>query len=354
AELLERAGGPHAAGVRRAWDAAHARARDYGELIAAFLMAALPDWPFLVVDARRPELRAASTPVFDRYLERRARVTPALREGAAWLQARGHEVRIEERSGERSLFLVEGDLRRRWEFPEDPGAARAELARRAGQVCANVVLRPLAQDAVLPVLAQVVGPGEAAYFVQVRRVAAQLEARACTLFPRLTASLWPAEAEEVCASPPAAPAELLTGFDAQMRRHFLAAVPADTAGRLAEFEHCLTDRARELTQSTQALDPSLAQLVESARAKMDFQLHRLRDGILSKVRVGRERQRPRLARLKGFLLPYEKLQERTAGFAAPLLQWGPGGAARVLDLARRHVADTLAGAHAHYLERWDG
>ncbi|MBI5835729.1 MAG: bacillithiol biosynthesis BshC [Candidatus Eisenbacteria bacterium] len=354
AELLDRVGGPHAGFVRRAWDEARGCARDHGELIAAFLLAALPRWPFLVVDARLPQLRAASTPVFDRYLERRDRVAGALREGAEWLTTRGHEVRIEERSGEHGLFRVEGDLRRRWEFPDDPAAARADLAALAGAVSANVVLRPLAQDAVLPVLAQVVGPGEAAYFVQVRRVAHALESRACVLYPRLSASLWPAEADAVAAAPPVEPAALLTGFDSQLHAHFASMAAPEVRVKLEAFERCLTDHARGLEESTRALDPSLAQLIESARGKMDFQVGRMRDGILSKVKARHERQHPRLARLKGFLVPQEKLQERGMGLAAALAQWGEGAGDRVLGLARRHVEDTLAGHPSHYLEPWDG
>jgi bacillithiol synthase len=354
AALLEQAGGPHADHVRRAWDGALERARDYGELIAAFLLAAFPGWPFLVVDARLPQMRAASLPVFHRYLERRPLVADALGEGAEWCEAHGYEAKIETRSGEHSLFRVSGERRERWEFPADPSAAQGELETLSGQVCANVVLRPLAQDAVLPTLAQVVGPGEAAYFVQVRRVAATLGARACCLFPRLSASLWPAEADQVCAAARCEPRELLTGFDGRLRAHFASTAPPEVLEQLAEFERCLTGQAKALEAATHALAPGLAQLIESARGKMDFQLGRLRDGILAKVKARHERQHPRLAHLKGFLLPQEKLQERGVGLASVLLQWGPDAPRRVLELARRHVVETLSGEHAHYLEPWEG
>src|SRR5207244_2835171 len=71
AELLREASGPASARVAEAWRSAAGRARDFGELFPAFLMALLPDWPFLAIDARLPELRAASTPLFRKYLERR-------------------------------------------------------------------------------------------------------------------------------------------------------------------------------------------------------------------------------------------------------------------------------------------
>lgn len=352
-ELLDQAGGQGGDWVREAWGRASARGVDFGEICAAFFFELLPDWPFLVVDARCPELRAASLPVFSAYLDRREQVLAALKDSGRWLQELGHDPRIEPRSGESSLYHTHGDIRDRWEFPSDPAAAYAALVASAGAISANVVLRPLAQDTVLPVLAQVVGPGEAAYLVQVRRVAEALGAPRPALFPRLSMSLWPREAASLVLDRGVEPAELLTDYDRLLRAHFAEMVPLEVRSQLEGFGLDLRQRSEVLAAATRPVDPSLRQLIESSRSKMDFQLGRLAEGIASKVKSRHDRQNPRLGRLKGFLLPGEKLQERTLSVAAAFAGWGPGGAGRILGLARRHVEDTLAGKAAHYLPAWE-
>ncbi len=352
-ELLLQAEGRGAAWVREAWERACARGADFGEICAAFFFELLPGWPFLVVDARCPELRAASLPVFSAYLDRREQVLSALADSAHWLQQLGHDPRIEPRSGEASLYRTVGDIRDRWDVPTDPGAAQAELKASAGAISANVVLRPLAQDTVLPVLAQIVGPGEAAYLVQVRRVAEALGVSRPALFPRLSQSLWPREAAQMVRELQVEPAELLKDYDRLLRAHFAAMVPAEVRSQVEAFGQDLRDRSDALARATHELDPSLSQLIESARSKMDFQLGRLAEGIASKVKSRQDRQNPRLGRLKGFLLPGEKLQERTLSVAALFAGWGPEAGGRVLALARLHVQDTLAGKAAHYLPGWE-
>src|SRR5204863_10220095 len=113
-------------------------------------------------------------------------------------------------------------------------------------------------------IAHVVGPGEAAYLVQVRRVAALLETRVSHLFPRLSATLWPEEAERLCAGLGAAPAEALTAFDALLRRHLAGQIPAAVSSELEQFGRDVRQRAERLSQAAAALDTSLPQLVESA------------------------------------------------------------------------------------------
>ena len=58
------------------------------------------------------------------------------------------------------------------------------------------------------------------------------------------------------------------------------------------------------------MDASLPQLVESARAKVDYQFQRLLEGLAGKVRHRLEREHPEWPRLRHYLLPGDRLQER--------------------------------------------
>ncbi len=58
-----------------------------------------------------------------------------------------------------------------------------------GRVCPNVLLRPLLQDTVFPVLATVCGPGEVSYFAQLKDVYGHMGQKLPIIYPRFCATL---------------------------------------------------------------------------------------------------------------------------------------------------------------------
>lgn len=70
-----------------------------------------------------------------------------------------------------------------------------ELASDPERFSTNVVTRPLTQDSILPTVAQLVGPGEAAYFAQVEAVYESFGVFAPVRFPRPQALLVPRNVE---------------------------------------------------------------------------------------------------------------------------------------------------------------
>ncbi|MGM0365094.1 MAG: bacillithiol biosynthesis cysteine-adding enzyme BshC [Actinomycetota bacterium] len=66
----------------------------------------------------------------------------------------------------------------------------ADMAREnIGALCPNVVLRPLLQDTVFPVLATVCGPGEVSYFAQLKDVYHHRGKKLPVIYPRFSATL---------------------------------------------------------------------------------------------------------------------------------------------------------------------
>lgn len=124
-----------------------------------------------------------------------AGITPSLHRvpeaiNAFWVdnENRRHTLRLE--NGEVQRALPQNDEANHIDQPPIPpdGLLRM-LAEDPMQFSANVVTRPLVQDAILPTVAQVVGPGEAAYLGQVETVYPRFGVFAPVRWPRPQAIL---------------------------------------------------------------------------------------------------------------------------------------------------------------------
>jgi hypothetical protein len=128
-----------------------------------------------------------------------------------------------------------------------------------------------------------------------------------------------------------------------------ARVPAALRDDLERLRGDVADRLRSFADRAIGLDPSLPQMVESARGKMDYQMARLEEGLVSKARHRLDREHPEWLRLRYYLLPGDRLQERRLASLEPLAYRGPAVVHDLCDLAESHAALLERGAHAHYL-----
>ena len=144
-----------------------------------------------------------------------------------------------------------------------------------------------------------------------------------------------------------APSELVVAADAVLNAHAARSVPAAVLGTLQSAHDAALAGLERVSESAREVDTSLPQMVDSARGKIDFQYQRLREGLVGKVQKKLERQHPEWTRLRYFLMPGEKWQERRLA-TLELLAWrGSGVGAEVTELAREHARRLTEGVHEH-------
>lgn len=196
-QLLSEAYAPH-----NTWEEAFARV--FLRLLAGsgiVLVSPLMNW-----------VRRRAVPVLERELETACESSAVVIERGEELKRAGLEPEIHRHSDALNFFFVDerhcrhalrlrdgaivlaGNGGEAAEAKETPLAASvAELADRIRQSPAafstNVVTRPMVQDTALPTVAQLVGPGEAAYFAQVESVYENFGVFAPVRFPRPRAVL---------------------------------------------------------------------------------------------------------------------------------------------------------------------
>jgi len=295
------------------------------------------------VDPRLPAFRAAARGLIDRYLERAPGLSTLVRQAGAALTARIGRSPLADAALDSLVFGIDDGVRRKLTVEE----ARARAA--GAPLSPSVALRPVVQDAVLPTVAMACGPGELAYLAQLRELFEALDVRAACPVPRFAATWLPPAATALVDASGADPWEVVAATDAVLKQHAERQIPADLREQLAAARAEVMARMERFAAASTQVDASLPQLVESARGKLDYQFARLLEGLTGKARHRLEREHPEWLRLRYYLLPGDRLQERRLASLEPVAWRGLEAGRELCDLAEEHAAALERGEWHHYL-----
>lgn len=327
-----------------AWlEAARSASADLGEAYAALVLRIFAGHPLVVVDPRRPAFRAEARGVIDRYLARAGELSEAVRRAGDALEARGHRRALADVALDSFVFAIEDGTRRKV-MPDEARSAGDALV-----LSPSVALRPAVQDGVLPTVAMTCGPGELAYLAQLKEVFAGVGVEPAAPVPRFSATWLPPPALTLLEESGADPWTMVASSDAVVRALAEAQVPAEPRAALARAHEAALQGLAGFSEAARTLDPSLPQMVESARGKIDFQFQRLHEGLAGKVRNQLERRHPEWLRLRYVLSPGDKLQERRLASLQVAVHRGTGVADELVELATEHAERVADGVHEHLL-----
>jgi uncharacterized protein YllA (UPF0747 family) len=319
------------------------RGRDLGEAHAALFLALFQEAGLVVIDPRLPEFRAAARRVIDRYLDRPEALTTIARSAGADLEKAIGRRPLNDAALDSFVFAIDDGRRRKVSPQEARGLAPSV------PLSPSVALRPVVQDAVLPTVAMACGPGELAYLAQLSGVFDALGVTAAIPVPRFGATWLPTPAVELIEATGADPWMVVAATDQVLRRHAEARVPEALTRALQDLRGELEKRLAGFSGHARELDPSFPQMVESARSKIDYQIGRLSEGLVGKARHKLEREHPSWLRLRYYLLPGDKLQERRLASLEPIARRDPRVVIDLCDLAEQHAASLERGEWWHAL-----
>jgi uncharacterized protein YllA (UPF0747 family) len=186
---------------------------------------------------------------------------------------------------------------------------------------AGVLLRPLAQDLLLPTAAYIGGPAEIAYHAQIGPCYADFGIPRPVLVPRPSVTLVePAQAR-------ALEAEGLELWDLQTDPEVVALRWAREAHPRVEAAFTRTREAveremAEVEEALAALDPTLRAATDSARGRALHQIESLHEKSVRALKKKDQTRADRLRRTRDALLPGGSFQERGLGVASLVARYG--------------------------------
>ena len=300
--------------------ACHAPGVPLGVATARFLGALLRDSGVVLVDACEPALARAGAPIVQRILAQLPEAWQALAESSAALAARGWSSPLKITPATLPLFRRLGDRRERVATAAGacPPAVLDEAAAYPERFVPNAWLRPLVQDAALDTSVSILGSAELAYHAQAAAVwsLAELARPEWRLRPHVTVVT--AADRRLAAQLRVTPEHLLR---ARLPAHLLPGGRVTRASR--RLAATLETRLAELDRLAAAELPALRGDLDATRRKVAGSLAWLDDRIAQTATRQAETEAGRWRRLRAFLRPNGRPQERELSVLAPLLRLGP-------------------------------
>jgi bacillithiol biosynthesis cysteine-adding enzyme BshC len=187
---------------------------------------------------------------------------------------------------------------------------------------ANVLLRPVMQDTLLPTLAYIGGPAEVAYFAQGSVVYERLLGRATPIIPRFSATIVEPKIEKLLQRYDLSFDDLYHGSDALAEKLAQKTLPPELDEEFRAALATVTSTMHELQASLQQLDPTLVEASERATSKMRYQVGRLHRRA-ARAALRRTHILSQHANLIiNALFPEKELQERTVGAVYFVAKYG--------------------------------
>lgn len=250
------------------------------------------------------------------------------------LLAAGYHQQVPVREGFLNLFVVAESERRslgvRDGLVEIRGPGRrlpleeaARLAQESpGEWSPGVLLRPLAQDLLLPTAAYVGGPAEVAYHAQIGASYAHFGVPRPALLPRPSLTLVePAQVRALDAEGLTLP-DLQADPEGVIARWAREAYP-DVEAAFAGALEALAKGMDHVEASVAAVDPTLKAAAEAARGRALHQIDTLHEKAVRALKKRDQVRADRLRRTRDALMPGGSFQERGLGLVGLLARHGP-------------------------------
>ena len=302
---------------------------NFGSAFARLFSRLFADWGVVLLDASDPELQQIAQPIYQSVIERAPELDDALLVRGKELEAAGYHQQVKVTPSSTLLFMLRDGARtpihRR---PSGTGSetgfvvgdetfSRSDMLRRIAEepqlFSANVLLRPVVQDYLLPTVAYVGGSAEVAYFGQGAVVYKALLGRATPIFPRFSATMVEAKPQTLLERYGLTVPDLFHGPEALRESLAKHTLPSDLQSAFDQADASVKKSLTAIQQSLERLDKTLVEAAANAGSKMQHQLEQLR----SRAARAELRQSEVLSRhadvLSNSLYPNKVLQEREIG-----------------------------------------
>lgn len=327
--------------------AAYSRRTTVGAAYVELLRGILEPLGIAVLDAAHPSVSAAAHPILQRALLERERVRQALAGRGAEIRAAGFDPQVHE-VDDLTLVFERRDGRRE-RVPMARGAVAA-AALPAGTLSPNVLLRPVAERAILPTIAYVAGPAELAYFAQVSAVAASLGAAAPLGVPRWSGTVIESRVQAVL-DRHGLTIDAFADPHAVETRLARAAWPEPLSQALASLRDALAGGLRHVRESLPGNDLLNPAAVEGAARAMAWRVSRLERRITASVKRRDEAWLRDVRMARGALYPEGVRQERALNLLPLMARHGPTLVESMRAAATTHARSLVGAAEASGVNR---
>lgn len=321
-------GFPFGAEVSSLVEQAYGNEATFGAAFGALLKHLLPGYGLLHIDPMLPAVRELAAPAIRAALSQAPELTQDLLQRNQELIAAGYHAQVHVEDHTSLVFLLDGGHRIALKRKNGEYSANGrrfstqELMDRAASLSPNALLRPVAQDSILPTVAYIGGPAELAYLAQSQVIYRRILGRMPVALPRSGFTLFDQRSDKLMRRYRLRLQDFFHGHE-QLREHVAAElIPPSVARSMSDAKASTGAALERLSSALAGFDPTLLAALANNRRKIDYQVSKI------ERKIGREalRRDERASRDASFLCdlvyPHKHLQERLYSIAPFLAKHG--------------------------------
>jgi bacillithiol biosynthesis cysteine-adding enzyme BshC len=296
------------------------------------------DWGVILLDPADAALHAVAAPILRQSIERSSELDEALLARGKELEAAGYHQQVKVTPATTLLFQVKDGARtavRRKngangsEFVVGNESVSAKdllgaIEAHPENFNANVLLRPVMQDYLLPTLAYTGGAAEVAYFAQAAVVYEKLLGRVTPVLPRFSATLVEPKAQRLLERYGLSLPDLFHGPEKLREIIAQRTLPSDLKQRFEEAKTSVEKSLGAIRESLARLDPTLTDAAANAKTKMQYQLSQLEARAARAESLRNDVVTRHADALSAALFPGKVLQERQIAGISLVAKYGLG------------------------------
>ena len=309
--------------------------RTLAEAFARWLTFLLGETGLVLVDGSDPNLKRLAAGILRREIDEAPRTSAAVLKVSQVLRSGGYPAQIEARPDGVNCFLLQGGRRSLARDAtgfrlRDTGevftpAALHQIAEEAPErLSPNVALRPVVQDTLFPTLAYVAGPGELAYFAQLRPVYDIYDVPMPVIVPRATISLVEPRIAQLLRRFGVGLSDLTHEPEQLASRILRTQLPPDLGATLARAREGVDEIFRQVGEAVAAVDSTLRATAGQTSGHIKGHLDQLERKAVQALKRREADTGQQLQRLRDALMPGGRLQERVYPVLPYLAKYGVG------------------------------
>jgi bacillithiol biosynthesis cysteine-adding enzyme BshC len=310
--------------------------RGYGEAFARMMTSLIGQHGLIFLDPMDVRMKRLAAPLYASAANRAQEIANALEARSRELEEAGYHAQVLASATTFPLFIHDAEGARHALTRTDDGKYKVkaldsaytaqELADLAvlepERFSPNVTLRAVVQDYLLPTIAYLGGAAEIAYFAQTAEVYRVLQRPVTPILPRSSLTMVERHTGRVLEHYGLSLADLFAGPESVLSRVVEEHLGADTAKSFTETEESVNQDLDRLREKLRAIDPTLAEALETGRRKINYQLEGLRSRFHRAQMSRDETAHRQLQRAFDQLYPEKDLQERHINISSLLARHG--------------------------------
>jgi bacillithiol synthase len=296
------------------------------------------------VDPMLPAFRALAAPVLRAAVEQAPELTVAVLERDRELVDAGYHAQVHVEPQTAFFFLLEngkrlGLRRHNGDYQLNGRRFTSQELAAAPELSPNALLRPVVQDSILPTVASILGPAEAAYIAQSEVLYSWILGRMPVAVPRAGFTILDSLSQKRIERYGLSLADFFHGKDALRERVAAALIPPDLTMRLHDTLVDVDAAVERLRARLLQFDPTLEKALAISARKIRYQAAKIQ------AKTGREvmRRDQRAGRdadsLAGLIYPERHLQERLYSILPFVAKHGPDLIDRLYEAIQIDCAD---------------